>query len=51
MPHPRGKIKAAIERESAGWKVEIELPFGIEGTLFWQGKSHVLRAGQQVIGL
>ncbi len=45
IPHPLGKLKAEYKLDSGQWKVKIELPASISGTLIWETKTYSLHAG------
>ena len=45
MPHPKGSIEVSYKLENNKWKVQIELPKTITGTLVWQGKNVALKEG------
>jgi hypothetical protein len=49
MPHPRGEITVALQREGAGITADISLPEGVTGTFVWSGRSIALRAGAQTV--
>ena len=52
MPHPDGEIRAAYRREPDGsLHCTIRLPGGLTGTLVYLGKSHPLKAGENVYRL
>lgn len=38
VPHPRGVIKAVLERVGADLKADVSLPKGVSGNLIWQGR-------------
>jgi alpha-L-rhamnosidase len=45
MPHPKGEISASYLQENNQWKITINLPKAIIGTLVWKGKSIALKEG------
>jgi hypothetical protein len=46
IPHPAGEISARYEQVDNGWKASLSLPMGIEGILFWKGKTYPVKAGE-----
>lgn len=51
MPHPKGNISANYKLVAKKWKIQIELPKTITGTLVWKGKSMVLKEGLNTFSL
>jgi hypothetical protein len=49
VPHPRGDIVVALQREATGLTAKITLPAGLTGTFVWQGKSTALGSGEQTL--
>ena len=50
MPHPAGKISLEFSLEESGeLKGYIQLPEGINGTFFWNGKKTSLTGGRNEI--
>ena len=47
MPHPKGEIALSVQRNGSSLQGTVTLPDGITGTLIWDGKGIVLRAGEQ----
>lgn len=48
MPHPKGEISVRLQKTASdGLSAEIELPFGINGTMYWKGKEAMLQGGKQ----
>ena len=45
IPHPNGKIKVSYEFLGSKWKIEIDIPVNITGTLLWKGKTYQLKSG------
>ncbi|MFN8346924.1 MAG: alpha-rhamnosidase [Spirosomataceae bacterium] len=45
MPHPKGIISAGYKLENGKWKIQIELPKTITGSLVWKGKTLALKEG------
>ncbi|QMU29042.1 family 78 glycoside hydrolase catalytic domain [Adhaeribacter radiodurans] len=45
IPHPQGKIAVQYKADKNKWKVAINLPKTVTGTLVWKGKSMPLKAG------
>jgi alpha-L-rhamnosidase len=45
VPHWAGSLKVEIQKNPAGWKVEVELPPGITGQLIWKGRRIALKSG------
>lgn len=45
IPHPKGKVSVNYQLVDNQWKIEIELPKTITGTLIWKGKSIALKEG------
>ena len=39
IPHPKGMISVNYVQENNRWKISIELPKTITGTLVWKGMS------------
>ena len=48
IPHPKGKIAAAYEKNNNKWSVTINLPQESTGSLVWAGKSYPLKPGKNV---
>jgi alpha-L-rhamnosidase len=45
IPHPKGNLKVSYHQENKNWKIKIELPKTITGTLIWKGKKIALKEG------
>lgn len=45
IPHPKGMISVNYVQENNRWKISIELPKTITGTLVWKGKTIALKEG------
>ena len=45
IPHPRGKISVNYTLQNNKWKIDIELPKTLTGTLVWKGKNMALKGG------
>ncbi len=45
IPHPKGPLSVAYQLENNAWKVEIQLPPGVTGSLVWKGTLHTLQPG------
>ena len=50
IPHPNGKISVSYDLEE-NQKAVIILPSGISGNFIWEGKSHVLISGENIIAI
>jgi alpha-L-rhamnosidase len=46
MPHPSGNVSVNYVLEKNSWKVEVNLPGGVDGELVWKGKSLPLTSGK-----
>mgnify|MGYP001002053053 CR=1 FL=1 len=46
IPHPGGPLKVSYRLENGAWNIEIDLPPGVSGTLFWKGENISLQAGK-----
>jgi len=47
MPHPNGLIQVSYKKNETGkWRTAIELPQGITGKFIWQGKTLLLKGGE-----
>jgi alpha-L-rhamnosidase len=46
IPHPQGKIAVNYEFREGKWKIRIELPGNLPGTLIWNDRQYSLRAGK-----
>lgn len=46
IPHPNGMIKVSYERIDGTWRILVELPSGVDGTLVWAGKTRSLKPGK-----
>jgi alpha-L-rhamnosidase len=46
IPHPQGKITVAYEFKEGKWRVRIELPGNLLGTLIWKNSKYLLKAGK-----
>ncbi|HVM89364.1 MAG TPA: alpha-L-rhamnosidase C-terminal domain-containing protein [Puia sp.] len=46
IPHPSGALSVSYKMENGKWKIEIQLPLNISGTLVWQGQKHLLKEGK-----
>jgi len=46
MPHPNGEIKVSYERIDGTWRILVELPYGVDGTLVWAGKTRSMKPGK-----
>ena len=52
MPHPAGVIRVHLVRVAAGGVTgEVELPAGVSGEFYWEGKEVELHPGSQKINL
>lgn len=49
MPHPKGMIRVSYDLGKKKSQAVIELPHGINGTFFWNGKSYELHGGKNEI--
>jgi hypothetical protein len=50
MPHPKGEIRVKLRKtRGAGLAAEIELPKGLNGVLYWNGKETALESGWQKV--
>ncbi|MEA5461474.1 alpha-L-rhamnosidase C-terminal domain-containing protein [Arcicella sp. LKC2W] len=49
IPHPKGTISTSYKLEKGKWKIEINLPQKITGTLVWKGKTIRLKEGENKI--
>ena len=47
MPHPRGDITVAYQRDGDHLKADVTLPAGLTGAFLWKGKSTMLHSGAQ----
>lgn len=45
IPHPLGKIAVNYESKEGKWKIRIELPGNLTGTVIWKGKQYALKSG------
>jgi alpha-L-rhamnosidase len=45
IPHPKGNVSVNYKLENNQWKIRIELPKTVTGTLVWKGKNVVLTEG------
>jgi hypothetical protein len=48
IPHPKGKVAAAYEKNNNKWSVTINLPQESTGSFVWAGKSYPLKPGKNV---
>ena len=46
IPHPNGKVAVSYTRDGATWKINISLPQKTTGIFMWNGKSYLLKAGE-----
>jgi hypothetical protein len=46
VPHPRGSVEVAIERQGSGYTVSVTLPRGVDGVFEWRGVRRELAAGK-----
>lgn len=51
MPHPQGTISVRYEVKRRGLEAEIVLPDGIGGDFVWNGESHALHGGRNVLSV
>jgi hypothetical protein len=51
MPHPAGKVSVKYEYNGQKFTATIVLPEKTTGTFIWEGKSHTLNAGENLIKL
>jgi alpha-L-rhamnosidase len=51
IPHPKGNLSASYKMENGKWKVAIELPKTITGSLVWKGKTLALKEGKNEFNL
>ncbi len=51
MPHPAGKVSASYKIENNKWRIVIDLPGEINGTLVWKGKSYLLKQGRNAFSM
>jgi hypothetical protein len=51
MPHPKGSISVNYKLDNNKWKIQIELPKTITGTLVWKGKRMLLKEGMNAFTL
>ncbi len=49
VPHPRGEIRVAFEREGEGVRGTVTLPAGVSGELLWNGERWSLEPGERVV--
>ena len=49
LVHPQGLIGFLFERDGGSVRMVVVLPEGVTGTLYWEGLSHPLHAGETVI--
>ncbi len=49
IPHPKGNISVNYQFENNKWKIQIELPKTVTGTLVWKGKNIGLKEGMNLI--
>lgn len=50
MPHPKGEISMSMEKSDVGkWTATVALPEGISGKISFQGKTIVLKSGENKI--
>jgi len=47
VPHPRGLIRVAYERQGDHWTADVSLPAGLSGWLVWEEGRIALRPGEQ----
>ncbi|MFV8341027.1 alpha-L-rhamnosidase N-terminal domain-containing protein [Flavobacterium sp. XS2P39] len=45
IPHPKGSISVHYKLENGKWKIQIELPKTITGSLVWKAKTIALKEG------
>lgn len=45
IPHPQGTVSVDYKFENNKWKIDIELPKKVTGTLVWKGKNMALKGG------
>jgi hypothetical protein len=51
IPHPQGKIAVNYEFKEGRWKIRIELPGTLPGTLIWENKQYSLKRGKNEMTL
>jgi hypothetical protein len=51
VPHPRGSVDVAIERQGAAYAVRVSLPRGVDGVFEWRAVRHPLRAGENTFSV
>lgn len=51
MPHPQGTISVRYEVKRRGLEAEIVLPDGVGGDFVWNGESHALHGGRNVLSV
>ncbi|MFN3849635.1 MAG: alpha-L-rhamnosidase N-terminal domain-containing protein [Spirosomataceae bacterium] len=51
IPHPNGSISTNYKLENGKWKIQIELPKSITGSLVWKGKTTPLKEGINQLSL
>ncbi len=49
MPHAGGEIRVGYQKQGNEWTARVELPSGLTGEFVWNGKSHPLHAGKQIL--
>ncbi|MDR1145926.1 MAG: hypothetical protein LBK71_07320 [Verrucomicrobiales bacterium] len=47
LPHPRGTVSVALQRDGDRLAADIDLPPGVTGELVWHGQRRELRGGAQ----
>ena len=51
IPHPRGLIRVAYQREGARWTADVSLPPSVSGWFVWKGRRLPLHSGEQQLHL
>lgn len=46
IPHPKGEISVKLVSAGNGLQVEIEMPAGVSGEIFWRGQRREVRPGK-----
>jgi hypothetical protein len=49
--HPKGEILVSLARKGDGLQASVTLPSGVTGSFVWNGKSTVLKSGEQTLQL
>jgi hypothetical protein len=49
IPHPKGEIRVALEKQGGDWIAKVELPAGVDGDFEWRGKRQPIKAGANTL--